>query len=338
MATRVSVTSVPNPDPSEAPVRVSKVKLANDRPDRRAEAKWLDEVRHSGVARLHAVTEEPFTIITDHAGGSTLRTARLEPAEAALTLAAVADILADLHAADRAHGKLTLDHIVIGSHGPVLCSPHGLVSEAEADLTALGRCMTDLQQQWADRDSSQPAADAWSDLAAKLGSGDQSLSAQRAARQLRALSEPEPQVTVAAGPPRSFRGLALAAIVVLLGFGGVAVVGSTSADADDGVQVLINNKLYEVGREGSSAVALATPCDPGSPVLVLDPESSIVWRFPEVGDSVEAVAFATVPGATDLRVRLVASPNQPDQTCEVAVATGPAGATVLETWLGKAGS
>ncbi len=332
MATRVSVHSATNPRPGTAAVRVTKVQLTNDRGDRVAEARWLAEVDHSGIVRLQETTEDPFTIVTDHAGGTTLRTADVGPPEAAEILAQVADTLADLHDAGRAHGKLSLDHIILGSERPVLCSPDGNIDDPRADLQGLAWCVRDLGRKWGPSKHDGEPPEPWATLATRLAS-DPSMSARRAAQQFRRLASPEP-----AAPTQedkgSWRGLLTVASIVAIAIGGLLLVPRPEpSEAADGARVTIDGQYFEVGQAGDEVVVLDHPCDAEGRVLVLS--GSTVWRYGSVGNGVEAEVYATIPGATSLSVVeiMVAEDRDPDRPCEAAQAVGPAGASLLETWL-----
>jgi hypothetical protein len=343
MATRVSVFSAPvttEPTLGEEPtVLVSKVALTNDRADRRAEARWLDEARHSGVVVLRETSDDPFTIITEHAGGATLRMTDRSPDQIAAMMAAVARILADLHRAGMAHGKLTLDHIIIGSDGPVLCSPDGRIADAEVDLRALARCMRELRETWRRRDERVDFGPAWDLLADRLEAGDDAtLSALRAShfldRMLASTSETDNvdrsgRVRSALGPLPAVTGAALLSLALI---GGLFAIDRSEPTTTEAISVEIDGSLYAVGSRGDQAVVLDHPCDPQSPVLVLDSASRIVWRYRTVADGARAEAVAIVPGATALDVETQLRPDRgSDAPCQVAVATGPAGRSVLDT-------
>lgn len=342
MATRVSVFSAPittEPALGEEPtVLVSKVALTNDRADRRAEARWLDEARHSGVVVLRETIDDPFTIITEHAGGATLRMTDRSPDQIAAMMAAVARILADLHRAGRAHGKLTLDHIIVGAHGPVLCSPDGRITDAEVDLRALARCMRELRETWRRRDEQVDFGPAWDLLADRLEAGDDAtLSALRASHFLDRMLAPTSEtdnadrsgrVRSALGPLPAITGAALVSLALI---GGLFVVNG-SEPTTEAISVEIDGSIYAVGSRGDQAVVLDQPCDPQSPVLVLDSASRVVWRYRTVADGARAEAVAIVPGATGLDIETqLRTGRGSGPPCQVAVATGPAGRSVLDT-------
>ena len=337
MAARVSIHSIFDADSGATVVRVTKQPLPNDTGDRRAEARWLAEVHHSGVVNLHEVTDDPFTIITDHVPGQTLRNATATPDEGALALAAVTDTLADLHAAGRAHGKITLDHIILGPDGAVLCSPDGTVCESTDDLAGMADCMSDLGQQWLASGLSRPFDGSWGALADRLRNlDDPSMSARRVGQQLRRMSESrEPKDSGPVHEPSvRWRGMAVLAAALTVMTAGLILSRSPTPESELGPRVIVAGSEFAVGRPGDRVVALEQPCDPDSPVLLLESESSIVWRYPLVGEDAPAVAVAVVPGATTLRIRWVEGDDAPNSAdpCEAAVAQGPAGASLIETW------
>lgn len=334
MTTRVSIASVTDAPPGTATVLVSKVKLTNDSADRRAEARWLTDVRHPGVVRLHDVTDDPFTIVTEHAGGTTMRTARFEPDGAAEYLAASADVLVDLHAAGRAHGKLTIDHIIVGAGGPVLCSPHGEIVDPSCDIAAIGRCMRDLHQQWMDRGISVRWADSWLELAERLVLGaDASLSARRAARKIRefaAPAEPESELGIDRRHPlRSRWGVTAVSTAVAIAFAGLLVFQPGDSTSDEGARVVIDGQIFEVGTAGDVAVAFERPCVESHEVLVLETQTGMIWGYATVEDGAAASPIAVVPGATRLRAqRDMKGPE--GEPCAIGVAEGPAGSVRLD--------
>ncbi len=105
-----------------------------------AEAQWLGTIAHPGVVELVDFASEDVDgaqvveLTTAFAGSVTL--ADLSPAGAgsgAAVVAAVAAIVADLHAGGVAHGALSRDHVIVGKTGqPILCS-FGAASEATAE-------------------------------------------------------------------------------------------------------------------------------------------------------------------------------------------------------------
>lgn len=103
------------------------------------EADALVAARHPGVVELldRTVTPDGITLRTRHAGNRTVATCGpLAVAEVAGLVAALADTVADLHAAGIAHGRIRPEHVIVSTSGrPVLC---GL---AEARLAVAGAAL-----------------------------------------------------------------------------------------------------------------------------------------------------------------------------------------------------
>lgn len=337
MATRVTM---PTLDPAtrsptgDAPtagatIPVAKVQLLNDRGDRRAEARWLTEAARPGVVELVSTSEDPFTIITAHAGSRTLRTARLDPDTGLDLMIQLTQLLSDLHRDDFVHGKLTVDHVIIGPDGPALCSPDGTATTSDVDLAGIARCMQELARQWDEAEASSPWRSQWDALARRLDDAtDPSASAVRTTQALRrmrtaAASRPTPAIEPDRRVPR---GLALAAAAVLIAVAGMALVPDRSPGAATGPRIVVDDGVYAVGSKGDDVTHLESPCDPNAPVVVLRPSTGEVWAFSSIEDGARAAPLAIVPGATDLR-----SEQRADRPCDVAVARGPAGATNIDT-------
>lgn len=333
MATRVTLPPLDSAPPAgdatgtaTAPVPVAKAQLLNDRGDREAEAEWLKAAARPGVIPLLSTSTDPFTIVTAHAGSRTMRTARLDPAAGLELTIQVAELLAGLHRDGFAHGKLTVDHIILGADGPVLCSPDGTITEAASDLAGLARCMRELGRQWDELERRAPWRDQWDRLALRLEEQtDPSSSATRTAQALRRMADTK-------APPVDLRTRRLPSGVVLAAAGAVvAIAGLALAPADEpatatGPELEMEGSTYVVGREGDDVAYLPSPCDPAAPVVLLRPSSGEVWAFADIADGASSAPMAVVPGATELR-REVAD----DRGCDVAVARGPAGATVIDT-------
>lgn len=338
MATRVTLPPLDSPKtPATASevavsvadaVPVAKVQLLNDRGDRRAEANWLTAAARPGVVELLSTSDDPFTIVTAHAGARTMRTARLDP-DAGLALAIkVADLLAQLHHDGFVHGKLTVDHVIVGANGPVLCSPDGTVTTPEVDLDGLARCMRELARQWDEARATSAWRTQWDALAQRLEDAtDPARSAVRVTQALRRMTE---TATPRHTPPtarRATRGLAAAAAIVVLAVAGISLV-PTSTPAADGPRIVVDGSTYALGRLGDDVAYLQSPCDPGAPVVTLRPSTGEVWAFRSIDDNVQSEPVAVVPGATELRTeRRLQGANH----CDVAVARGPAGATDIDT-------
>lgn len=310
-------------------VPVAKVQLLNDRGDRDAEATWLRAATRPGVVELLSTSLAPFTIVTAHAGARTMRTARLQPADGLSALLGVTELLIGLHQDGFVHGKLTVDHVIIGQTGPVLCSPDGTITDPDVDLEGVARCMRELGRQWDERGASSPWRAQWDALVQRLEDGtDPSRSAIRTTEALRRLqdkpgpSAPDPQHQTR----RASRGLVAAAFAVAIAIAGLALVPTNEPAMATGPHVVIEGSTYAIGDSGDDVAHLAAPCDAAAPVVMLRPSTGEVWAFSSVGDGEAGIAVAVVPGATDLRRE-----RRADRECEVAVARGPAGSTEIDT-------
>ncbi len=357
MATRVSLSS--RPDLTDRAV-VEKVKLTNDAVDRRAEAQWLADARHTGVVRLLTVSEDPFTICTEHAGTATLRTERLGPVDAARTLTQVAETLASLHERSLVHGKISLDHVILGEAGPVLCSPAGTVHDPLVDVAGLGRCVRDLIERWAEEDGAlNPQSRAvWEEAARALSPATEAASSEgvssvrRAARLLERLGDgPGASVTSASPSPllaapgraigwRTRSLVALAVVLVVTLTGALLTEAETASDGSGSNAALvdIHGRRFAVGEQGDSAIALERPCHGVPGILVLRRSDATVWRFDDVSDQAQGQPVARVPGATALVVTAAMPEAEQDAetdgvnsstSCEHAWARGPAGQTEI---------
>ena len=332
MATRVTLT--PAARPSD-PVMVSKVQLTNDRGDRRAESVWLEQAARPGIVRLVSTSNEPFTIVTEHAGAKTLRTGNLDPDAALAVLTDVTATLAELHRDGLVHGKLTVDHIVLGSDRTWLCSPDGHADDPSHDLDALARIMQELAHQWDESGTRTAWRDQWNEIADRLEHGeDPSRSANRTLQALGRLAPTDDDIatptvdrTIDWRAPLRYRGLVTVITAVVLAFGGLALVSNTPTTEPGGPRITIDGATYAVGSDGDDVAVLDAPCDPSARVLLLTRRTATVWAFDSVGDGIEAVPVAVVPGATDLRAERI---GDRDNRCDVAVARGPAGAVVID--------
>lgn len=329
MTTRVTLPPLdPTAAATDTHVPVAKVQLLNDRGDRQAEAAWLTAAARPGVVELLSTSDEPFTIVTAHAGARTMRTARLDPNAGLAVMTQVTELLSDLHRDGFVHGKLTVDHVIIGSNGPALCSPDGTVTEPAVDLDGVARCMRELARQWDEAKSSSPWRPQWDDIAQRLEDGtDPSRSAVRTTHALQRIGASSPTVETAPSGTRSSRGLAAAALIVVVAVAGVMLV-PTNTPAISGPHIVVDGSVYAVGQDGDDVSHLENPCDPNAPVVTLRPSTGEVWAFRSVGDGATSEPVAVVPGATGLRREQRMRGEDP---CDVAVARGPAGASVIDT-------
>lgn len=331
MATRVTLPPLDptTPATTSTEVPVAKVQLLNDRGDRRAEAAWLSAAARLGVVELLSTSDEPFTIVTAHAGARTMRTARLDPDAGLALLTQVTELLSELHRDGFVHGKLTVDHVIIGSSGPALCSPDGTITAPEADLDGVARCMRELARQWNEAKASPPWQSQWDELAQQLEDAtDPSRSAVRTTHALRRLVATAPRQDAPTNLGiRSSKGLAAAASIIALAVLGVMLVPANGPEVG-GPHIVVDGSTYAVGREGDDVSHLDTPCDPNAPVITLRPSTGEVWAFRSVDDGAVSEPVAVVPGATELRREQRMRGEDP---CDIAVARGPAGASAIDT-------
>ena len=308
------------------------------------EARWLSEVDHPGIVQLHRHDPDLGTIETVHAGTTTLRTGRLTPDAAANVLASAATTLADLHEQGRAHGNLGPDHIVLAPERPVLCSPHGAITDEAADLAALARCIRTLLAQWeADRPAKRALgvrrrpndhqhADRWRALADQLADDPGrpgALTARRAATRLADLASRPPASTGLGTPVRRSRpwGLLPAAAATAVTIGGLAVVGAADAETGGGVVVEIDGTWFALGSPGDHAIVLDRPCDGDHRVLLLDRSSDTVWGFDTIDHGHVATPVAIVPGAASLGHRR--STDGTGRPCSLGIVRGREGSVEL---------
>lgn len=332
MATRVTLTPTTN---TSDPVVVSKVQLTNDRGDRHAEAEWLERAARPGIVRLVSTSSEPFTIVTEHAGAPTLRTARLDPDDALAVLIDVTTTLVELHSDGLVHGKLTVDHIVLGPDRTWLCSPDGHAEHPSADLDGLARIMHELANQWDESGARIMWRDQWNEIADRLERAeDPSRSANRTLQALDRLATiaNEPMAgpagrTIDWRAPFRARGVLAVAATVVAAFSGLALTSNTSTATPGGPHITVDGATYVVGSDGDDVAVLDAPCDPSARVLLLDRHTATVWAFASVGHGAQAEPIAVVPGATDLRTERI---DDGEHRCDVAVARGPAGAVVID--------
>ncbi len=328
MATRITTTTL-----DDGTLAVSKTALTGDRSDRMAEAKWLAEVRSPIVVRFLRVTDNPVVIQTEHGGQRTLRTSREDPPAVARLLVRLARGLAGIHDQGLVHGKITLDHIIIGAgtrpggdnESIVLCSPSGVATDPIDDLRAVGMVISDLLTRWDAEDVTVANRAEWERIVERLAAADEATSAHRIGRWLAPLAVerpitpdvPEPD---AQRPTR--RGMLLVAVFV-----GLALIGrfigpfgpsSETAVLDaEGDPVLIDGSWYRFDRAGA-----ATGCATGA--AYLDPDSNTVWLVDDAKDGALATPAAVVPGATELAFEI-------DEEGECGLwATGPAGRSQIE--------
>ena len=299
MATRVTLpplepASGATPSPDQA-VPVAKVQLLNDRGDRRAEVAWLEAAGRPGIVRLLSSSDDPFTIVTAHAGSRTMRTARLAPDAGLDLLIGVTEVLASLHQDGFVHGKITVDHVIVGPNGPVLCSPDGTASMPATDLEGIARCMRELARQWDEAKTTAPWRSQWDGLAQRLEDAtDPSQSAVRTMQALRRLGAPTalPTPKTRGMSGQVPKGLAAAASAAALAIAGIALVPTGDQAAATGPHIQVDGSTYAVGDEGDDVAHLKAPCDPRAPVVALRPSTGEVWAFRSVDDGAASVPVA----------------------------------------------
>ena len=317
--------------PGPALVPVAKVQLLNDRGDRQAEADWLAAAARPGVVELLSTSADPFTIVTAHAGSRTMRTARLDPEAGLDLMTRVTELLSQLHHDGFTHGKLTVDHVIVGPDGPVLCSPDGTITTPEVDLDGIARCMRELSRQWDETQAPCAWRSQWDDLAKRLEDAiDPSRSALRTTQALRRLA-----THAASTAPkldrigsRAPKGVGAAAAAALLLIAGLALVPTNEEAAAAGPRIVVDDSTYAIGDEGDDVAHLETPCDPDAPVVSLRPSTGEIWAFRSIGDGAISEPVAIVPGATELRSE---QRMRGERSCHIAVARGPAGASEIDT-------
>jgi len=217
--------------------------------------------------------------------------------------------------------------VIVGRHGPVLCSPDGTVEEPAADLEGIAKCMRELARQWDEAGSQSSWRKQWDDLAQRLEDGsDPSQSTVRISQALgRMAGSP---AAPASEQVRSKTGITAAAAAVALILAGIAFLPTKPENIATGPRIAVGGSVYAVGSEGDDVTLLDSPCDPDAPVVSLRPGTGEIWAFRSIDDGAVSEPVAVVPGATELRRE---QRTQGDQTCQVAVARGPAGASDIDT-------
>lgn len=296
------------------------------------EARWLAAANHPGVVHLVSRVDDPPLTVTEHVVGPTLRTAHLEPMQAAPVLAVVAETLADLHQRKMYHGAVNPDHILLAADQPelasaVLCSP--VPSEDRSvDSSGLGRCIEWLLADWEARNLRPPSE--WHRLARRLAA-EPPVDLRRVAHQLRALApSPSPSRSPRLTKPSTvrIRRLPLTTLAAVVG-AAIALVLLSRALATGqeaapiGARFQTDRGVFAVGQLGDTAVALPQPC-PGQPhALLLDHASDTIWVFETIRHGAPGTLMTQVSGATMLEVEAAVP-------CPRAWAAGPAGRVELD--------
>lgn len=116
----------------------------------RATGERLVAAAHPGVVEVVSSTgtDDRWELQLVHAGRPIDLVGPLSVEQVAGAAAAVAAVLADLHAAGLIHGSIDGSHVLIGSHGrPVLCgfaAPTSVAARPEDDVAALGALIVAL--------------------------------------------------------------------------------------------------------------------------------------------------------------------------------------------------
>lgn len=330
MATRVTTTTEP-----DGTLAVTKTVLTGDRADRMAEARWLTDAASDFVVRVRNVGGDPLTIRTEHHGQRTLRTAREDPPSMARLLVRVARGVAELHGRGFVHGKLTVDHVIVGSDGSVrVCSPSGIATDPVEDLHAFGGIVTDLLRRWDEDEVHVPQRPEWERIASRLTEADVNTSPHRIARWFAPLAvERSDSDDSASGATEAvgarWRGIGVAMLtgfLILVSVARWASPGDASSPlaVEDlvGPTVDVDGQRYRFDRAG--AAAAGTPRGCAAQAAYLDVEDT-VWIVRDIADGAVAEPLARVPGATRIEFEL-----EPDSTCSLWAA-GPAGRTEVTT-------
>ncbi len=337
MATRVTTTTE-----QDGSLAVTKTVLSGDRADRLAEARWLADAACDFVVSVLNVGGEPLTIKTKHHGQRTLRTAREDPPAMARLLVRVARGIADLHGRGFVHGKLTVDHVIVGTDGDVrVCSPSGVATDPVADMRDLGRIVVDLLQRWDDDGVDIANRAEWERIVERLTAADEHTSPHRIARWFAPLAvEPTTGPDRQPSEPRSpvsrpGAGVAVLAVFLLV----VATArwttqrsttapeaAATNEPSDlAGSIIEVDGRTYRFDRAGAAAAGTPTGC-PAPRAAYLD-EDDTVWLVGATErdglNGAVAEPLARVPGATELTFEA-----NGDSACTLW-ATGPAGRTAI---------
>ncbi|MEZ5228662.1 MAG: hypothetical protein R2710_18935 [Acidimicrobiales bacterium] len=302
----------------------------------------------AGVVPLVGIESTPgmpataVTIITERVPGETLRTTWLAPTGVASALVLVADFLADLHGHGIVHGNLSADHIILDADGPKLCSPHGAVTDPDADSIGLGHCLRSMLDRWARLDVEVPQRSEWERLAERLGTGSEPagdpstpapspLPLRRAARALERLATADPghqRPGAVPGHDRRARrpwGLVAAGSAGVVGVLGLVVANLLPTEAAD---VEVGGHRYQLTAPGGPVVVVTGACNDQPDLVVLDADHDLVWQFTtdeisaEPGSQTRPSSVIEVPGAERLTV-------EEGEPCPTIWVMGPAGRSPL---------
>lgn len=278
------------------------------------EKQWLRKA--AGIPGVVRLVEHRDNIVTEFAGSRTLRSECPDPHTTARALASVADTIAELAGRCLIHGSIAPEHVILPTDGAaILCSPNSSGDPID-DLVALGLCIEFASEQW---ESPPDSITRWWLLAKQLMDQDPTMGPERAAQNLRDLTETQTD--------RSRR-LRLGSLVTAIGAGLVLVLAavmftSGSRPSVTGPEVQIDGSVVRVGSEGQ--VALVHPGDKcvASRLYLLDPETFQIWTFETFDTGTTGTPVAIVPGATDLGIAEL------NDGCVSVVARGPAGEVAL---------
>jgi serine/threonine protein kinase len=239
-------------------------------------------------------------------------------------VAAIAGIVADLHAMGVAHGALRPDHILVGAHGqPVLCGFGAAQSVVDprlfsADVIAIGELLA-----WIARRMPQDARNARRVTAVVARSRERGTTARALAFALADGRRDAGESRSVSTSRRSALGALLALAAIATGAALFAddgsssttapsttapgIVSSSSVAATDAPRLDIGGVSYEVGQPGD--LAYFVPCHDSQRVVLVRPGTGDIFVFdhlaepgaPRTSQSVGRVAGALeiVPGADD---------------------------------------
>jgi hypothetical protein len=294
------------------------VKTAENASERRRldhEADVLRAVAHPGIVRLRRTEggDPPDRLVLDRVEGTVLTDGGQHSArQVASWGAAVATILADLHARGWAHGSVGPDHILLDRRGrPVLCgfgsamqsSEPGAGRAAAADVSALARLVSDhLAPGEARLRRALARWDAGTRSGRRRGRDARALAALLARRVPDAAARPNAEEDA---PEPDRRSGGVIPLVSMLAFAAGILVGSflvghpSGPGPTSGVPGYLldsapgEDPVVVVGRWGCGAARPA----------VLDLASGTIWAYPAwpgAGSRMSGVVLTKVAGATGL--------------------------------------
>jgi serine/threonine protein kinase len=249
-------------------------------------------------------------------------------------VAALADIVADLHAVGVAHGAIRPDHVLVTEHDqPVLCGFGSAQSVIDpqlfsADVVAIGEMLAWLARRMpSDARASRRVAAAVAKsrepevTARALGFAMVDGQRQTKARRSNTSNRPALGALIAVG--------AIATAAALFADGGSPMVVSTPSttaspagtrqQASDAPRVDVGGVSYRVGQAGD--LAFFVPCEGNDRVVVIRPTTGDLFlfdRFAAPGVPLTAQSLGRVDGAVEIL------PAEVDTCSELGVATNDA--------------